>query len=301
MGKFTNGRRHERGAAHFVALLVFVALVGVVGFVGYNAWQKQTSNAGGRNTVGTRAEITAAKKKITSLESQLAKANATLKEKIALAEAASEKFVTYRNAQMKADPAIDKQFRAKWAAGNTYIDLREALKKQVATAKQRSGISAKERRAINATEKKVEAAKTAYEKASKPADTIREKWAAYKTYAAAKAQVEKVEKKIEHLTSDLKKAKNRLAKLQQKKDQEAPATKNTPSRASCPADKPVRGFAKGVCYPKYTAWQNDSCTTVVHFDGDTGKKIPTTTCEKSRKHYYEIPTSSGVGYSTEHK
>ncbi len=67
MKQLTNRRLHERGAAHFVALFLFVALVGVVGFVGYNAWQKQQTNAGGQNTVGNVAlqkELTAAQTKL---------------------------------------------------------------------------------------------------------------------------------------------------------------------------------------------------------------------------------------------
>jgi hypothetical protein len=45
---------YERGAAHVIIFIVAVLLVGVVGFVGYNAWQKQSTNAGGASTVGTK-------------------------------------------------------------------------------------------------------------------------------------------------------------------------------------------------------------------------------------------------------
>jgi hypothetical protein len=48
-----NIRISERGAAHVIAIVVFVLLLGAVGFVGYNAWQKQSTNAGGKNTVGS--------------------------------------------------------------------------------------------------------------------------------------------------------------------------------------------------------------------------------------------------------
>ena len=45
-------RMYERGAAHILAIVVFVLLLGVVGFVGYNAWQKQSTNAGSRPILG---------------------------------------------------------------------------------------------------------------------------------------------------------------------------------------------------------------------------------------------------------
>lgn len=45
-------RIYERGAAHVLAIAAFVFLLGAVGFVGYNAWQKQSTNAGSRPTLG---------------------------------------------------------------------------------------------------------------------------------------------------------------------------------------------------------------------------------------------------------
>jgi len=43
----------QRGAAHLILILVIVlGLVAVLGFVGYNAWQKQSAGAGGSDTVG---------------------------------------------------------------------------------------------------------------------------------------------------------------------------------------------------------------------------------------------------------
>lgn len=52
---------YERGAAHILAIVAFVFLLGAVGFVGYNAWQKQSTNAGGRPIVGTPVTYDATK------------------------------------------------------------------------------------------------------------------------------------------------------------------------------------------------------------------------------------------------
>src|SRR5689334_17687351 len=46
-------RTLERGAAHVLALVGFLLLVGAVGFVGYNALQRNMANAGSKTTVGT--------------------------------------------------------------------------------------------------------------------------------------------------------------------------------------------------------------------------------------------------------
>jgi len=43
---------NQRGAAHLVLILALVVgLVGVLGFLGYNAWQKQSADAGGESTL----------------------------------------------------------------------------------------------------------------------------------------------------------------------------------------------------------------------------------------------------------
>jgi hypothetical protein len=49
---------NQRGAAHLVLVLAFVvALVGVLGFLGYGAWQKQNANAGGADTIGFKKPV----------------------------------------------------------------------------------------------------------------------------------------------------------------------------------------------------------------------------------------------------
>ena len=49
-----NRKSRELGAAHAVLVFVVVlVLVGVLGFVGYNAWQRKVSNAGDTGSVGT--------------------------------------------------------------------------------------------------------------------------------------------------------------------------------------------------------------------------------------------------------
>ena len=47
-----NSHYHEQGVVHLLAIFLFVALIGIVGFVGYNAWQRQAANAGGTSALG---------------------------------------------------------------------------------------------------------------------------------------------------------------------------------------------------------------------------------------------------------
>lgn len=48
----TSTRESQHGFAHLALFgILFVAIVGVLGFVGYNAWQKQSANAGGVATL----------------------------------------------------------------------------------------------------------------------------------------------------------------------------------------------------------------------------------------------------------
>ena len=48
-----NRRFREKGIAHAVlAFVIVIVLIGVLGFVGYNAWQRKVSNASGSSSVG---------------------------------------------------------------------------------------------------------------------------------------------------------------------------------------------------------------------------------------------------------
>lgn len=52
-------RLHERGAAHVLAIAVFVLILGAVGFVGYNAWQNRETSAGNATTVASSSSYSA--------------------------------------------------------------------------------------------------------------------------------------------------------------------------------------------------------------------------------------------------
>ncbi|HEY1085808.1 MAG TPA: hypothetical protein VGE34_03740 [Candidatus Saccharimonadales bacterium] len=289
-------RKAERGSHHLVLIVgIVVALIGILGFVGYNAWQRQTSNAGGQNTVGSTTQIKAAEKKITNLESQLTQAQATYKKKVELADAAQKRYFAHRNAQMKADPAIDKKFKAKWAADKVYAAKRDALKKQIAALK-KNGVSAKERKTIKSLEAKIASAKKVHQKAEAPAVAVREKWPTYQAYVAAQKQVSRAEQKVNDLKADIRKAKNHLSDLKKKKSEDK--TPVVVKRHACATGQigTFTSTARG-CYPTSIVWDSpqkeSTCPTIsqshYHY---------TISCAQRGKQYFTKTTGSGIGYSS---
>jgi hypothetical protein len=53
-----NKHNNQKGSGHLLLFAaVFITLVAVLGYVGYNAWQKQSANAGGQETVGRAGDL----------------------------------------------------------------------------------------------------------------------------------------------------------------------------------------------------------------------------------------------------
>ncbi|HEY1085675.1 MAG TPA: hypothetical protein VGE34_03030 [Candidatus Saccharimonadales bacterium] len=326
----SSSRFFERGSHHLALVVVaVVALVGLLGFVGYNAWQRQQANAGGKASLGqlqtqlknAEANLAKAKKQeaaklaafntkkknekkedpeIAKLYTQLNKATKAasglpsievLNQRVAERQAevarmqgqVAEAVANLNAAKAARDAASKKNKPAKQAIVDDWKQKKENREAKLADAQKDLGKAQEKQKLVQAVadlKSKIE--------------SQRQLWGQWKALENARKKVAELQKKVADLKTQVAAAKN-----DNKKPAPKPENKpGTPVRASCPKDKPVRGFAKGVCYAKYTAWAKDGNNAC---EGRSLGNRATIICKVKRTYYYEISSSSGVGLKTERK
>ncbi|HEY0965008.1 MAG TPA: hypothetical protein VGE13_00835 [Candidatus Saccharimonadales bacterium] len=335
MRQLSKHRLHERGAAHFIALILFVALVGVVGFVGYNAWQKQTSNAGNKATLG-------------SLQTRLKNTEAALVKAKKLEASKLEKFNNKRKNEKKEDPEIAKLYTqlnkatkaasdlpsldtvnqrvanrtadkdaayAQYVAAQQEVERIKATKKQIGLADARNKRDNKKTKwqeaetdLTKASDKKTEVlrAQEAINTAKAQIDARRQSWGQWTALQNARAKVAELEKKIASLKAQIAEAKKNSVKDTGKK--------STPKPASTPAPKCSSGYVctkSGQRLPQFTSWEwikpysdkvcNLERATRIANTPDGAVYRYDYMCQKQRRAYsYDSSKATGVAYKTQY-
>ncbi len=235
----TTKRYRERGDVHFLLLIVFVALVAAVGFVGYNAWQRNSSDAATKE----KQAVASAEAKVKKLETQLKTQETDLKK--------AETDLKKLNA--------DKAFEAKRVAAFKPFSVKRATYKQYqafAAAETAYDTAVKNK----AAKKTIDATKADMDKKRAAWVKIRDGLTEFKNYQKVIAprtnlenKVSDLKKKITATKNSIKDAKSAVTKAQKTL---ADVTKNEKIVAQCKSKGGTWHTGKG-CFKQTSRSGND--------------------------------------------
>lgn len=216
-------RKLEQGVAHLFAILLFVGLVGVVGFVGYNAWQRNSSDAGTKE----KQAVAEAKAKVKKLEKQL--------------DAQQDKLARL-NAKLESDKA---------AAYNAWIAKRAGYP---AYQKWQDAENALDKANKDKASKKNKAKKQEARDAAKANwDNVREKIPEYRAWQDVRQPITNMEQKIANTKQELASARAAVTQAEKTRDEVA---KNEKVIGQC-KNKGGTWFAGKGCFKKTSRTGND--------------------------------------------
>lgn len=279
--------KYQQGSGHVLLFAaVFVAIVGALGFVGYNAWQKQSANAGGTATLSN----------VNSLKAQLKKAEASLvtNEK-SLAKAQKEKdtaekvFVKKRDNERKEDKALDALYVKREAVrdvlqtrqtklANESAELSKLQKNKASNAKIKA-----QQAVVNDMAAKVAASQASFDSYASQFAAVRNTWPEMAKFNAAKDKLQAQRDVVARQKAEVKSLRDKIATAEKK---EKKSKNNNGNKNDGNKPKPVPAAQKRCGNSSHTV--NSTKTACYKYVYKVAKKVVTSVCPNGYTSIHDV-------------